>query len=158
MIFLTVGTQLPFDRLVSMVDEYCGRHPGLDVFGQIGEGEYQPRHFESVPMMSLAESRSCFQCADIIISHVGIGSILTARGFGKPILMMARLAQFQEHRDNHQEQTLRHFQRMHQCYPFSDASELERVLDQTRNNFDNGAGLSPYAPENMLQELRRLLV
>ncbi|MFV8818153.1 glycosyltransferase [Haliea sp. E17] len=158
MIFVTVGTQLPFDRMVAMVDEYCDAHAGLEVFAQVGNGaRYIPRNFESVGMLSLAESRRCFEQSDVIISHVGIGSILTALGLGKPILMMARLAELQEHRDNHQEQTLRHFQAFQQCFPFATPDELEDALARTLRAPQDLPPLSPYAPENMLMEIRRLL-
>ncbi len=48
MIFLTVGTQLPFDRLVAAVDAWAARQPGQEVFGQIsdpGPAGYRPKHF-----------------------------------------------------------------------------------------------------------------
>lgn len=42
MIFVTVGTQLPFDRLIEMVDEAA---PELDqeIFAQTGSGKYIPK-------------------------------------------------------------------------------------------------------------------
>jgi len=48
MIFLTVGTQFPFDRLVRAVDSIIDK--GLiseTLFAQIGESSYKPRNFES---------------------------------------------------------------------------------------------------------------
>ena len=35
MIFATVGTQLPFDRLIAAVDRWAGTRPGREVFAQI---------------------------------------------------------------------------------------------------------------------------
>ena len=52
MIFVTVGAQLPFDRLVSVVDEWAGSTGRSDVFGQIARGK-RPRHFESVDFLLL---------------------------------------------------------------------------------------------------------
>ena len=45
MIFVTVGTQLPFDRLVRAVDAWAAEHPQVDVFGQIGPASFRPKHF-----------------------------------------------------------------------------------------------------------------
>ena len=48
MIFLTVGTQFPFDRFVRAVDSAFDE--GLvtgTIFAQIGESSYRPRNFES---------------------------------------------------------------------------------------------------------------
>jgi UDP-N-acetylglucosamine transferase subunit ALG13 len=49
MIFLTVGTQFPFDRLVRAVDEaFDNGAIDEEVFAQIGETSYRPRNFEQV--------------------------------------------------------------------------------------------------------------
>ena len=47
MIFVTVGTQFPFDRLLRTVDDAFDK--GLineEVFAQTGESNYKPRNFE----------------------------------------------------------------------------------------------------------------
>jgi len=36
MIFVTVGAQMAFDRLIRAVDAWAGVHPAVSVFGQIG--------------------------------------------------------------------------------------------------------------------------
>ena len=36
MIFLTVGTQLPFDRLVTVVNEFSIANPEVKIVGQVG--------------------------------------------------------------------------------------------------------------------------
>jgi len=46
MIFATVGTQLPFDRLIEALDAWAGEHPHIEVFAQIGCGNYLPCHME----------------------------------------------------------------------------------------------------------------
>lgn len=156
MIYLTVGTQLPFDRLVELVDRFCATRPELEVFGQIGNGRYRPRHFDHTPLVSPSESRAHFQRADMVIAHVGIGSIFTALELGKPILMMPRLARHGEHRDDHQEQTLRHFSRISLCYPFSTAEELGWAM-QVAGAGEAREALPPYAPDSTLDALRRIL-
>ena len=58
MIFLTVGTQLPFDRLVAAVDDWCAARGESDVFGQIcdpGPDGYRPKHFEWVADLDPAD-------------------------------------------------------------------------------------------------------
>ncbi|GAB3274048.1 glycosyltransferase [Parahaliea aestuarii] len=157
MIFLTVGTQLPFDRLVATVDAYCAAHPGEEVFGQIGDGRYQPENFAAVPFLSATQCRSQFRRAELVIAHVGIGSIFTALEFAKPIVMMARLAQHSEHRDNHQEQTLRYFSRLQHCYPINDADQLADALVQARQHPEQRETVSRFAPETTLNALRKVL-
>ena len=43
MIFVAVGTQLPFDRLIRSVDQWAGRSRH-EVFAQIGPADYVPRN------------------------------------------------------------------------------------------------------------------
>ena len=55
MIFLTGGTQFPFDRLVKAVDETVSNN-GLDeqIYAQIGATSYRPRNFEAVKVLCSA--------------------------------------------------------------------------------------------------------
>ena len=64
MIFLTTGTQLPFDRLVRAVDEWAGgQEPGCEIFAQVLPAEqdpYQPKHFKTVARLSPADYADAF--------------------------------------------------------------------------------------------------
>ena len=101
MILLTVGTQLPFDRLVKAVDEIA---PSLneEIFGQIGKEGYRPKNLEYCEEMAPREFERRLGLARVILSHAGIGTMLTARRIGKPIILFPRQAKFGEHRNDHQ--------------------------------------------------------
>ena len=104
MIFLTLGTQLPFDRLVEALDLLA---PELeeDVFGQIGEGAYNPRHFPCAKFLDPASFADRVASARVIVGHAGIGTILTGMRARKPLILMARRASLKEHRNDHQSAT-----------------------------------------------------
>ena len=85
MIFVTVGTQIPFDRLVRTVDEWAGRTGRADVFAQIGDSRFAPRHLEAVPSLSPDEFEARFAAADVVVAHAGMGTILGALEFGSGI-------------------------------------------------------------------------
>ncbi|WP_296708800.1 glycosyltransferase [Rhodoblastus sp.] len=101
MIFLTVGTQLPFDRLIKLVDDLV---PELDeeVVGQIGFGKYQPKNMHWTSSLTAVEFDKRAAEASVIVSHAGIGSVLTAKRFRKPIVVFPRAATLGEHRNDHQ--------------------------------------------------------
>lgn len=103
MIFLTVGTQFPFDRLVKAVDEAAGSN-GFDeqVFAQIGMSSYHPKHFEAVPSLEKAEFDEYLRSADGVVSHAGIGTITMALDHNKPLLVMPRLAKYDDVVNDHQ--------------------------------------------------------
>jgi UDP-N-acetylglucosamine transferase subunit ALG13 len=107
-IFLTVGTQLPFDRLVRSVDEWSRSHPQVEVYGQIGPSRYRPRHFSYRAFLPPDAYRRRFEDSDIVVSHAGMGTILSAAEFQKPLVVMPRRVDKGEHRNNHQVATSRH--------------------------------------------------
>ena len=93
MIFLTVGTQFPFDRLVKAVDDVFD--DGLideEIFAQIGESSYKPRNFECVNTLDKRRFDRLIQETSGIISHAGVGTITMALDNEKPLLVMPRLA------------------------------------------------------------------
>ena len=103
MIFLTVGTILPFDRLVRAVDEAVGH--GLirdEVFAQIGKTKTVPKHIESTDVLDKDTFGAKVEQASSIISHAGMGSITMALTHNKPLLVMPRLKRFGEHVNDHQ--------------------------------------------------------
>ena len=57
MIFVTVGSQVPFDRLVQCVDEWAGQQalPRNALLAQIGASESLPKHIEWTRRLSSTE-------------------------------------------------------------------------------------------------------
>ena len=98
MIFVTVGTQLPFDRLVRTVDDWAGRTGRDDVFAQIGPSEYVPRHMESAVGLDPAQFRARMEQAEFIVAHAGMGTIINALRMEKTLVVMPRKADLGEHR------------------------------------------------------------
>ena len=107
MIFVTVGTQLPFDRMVREIDEWAGRHPDVEVFAQIGPGTYRPRHMAFADFVPPGRADELMQQASLIVAHAGMGSVLTALQLQRPILIVPRRASLGEHRNEHQLATAR---------------------------------------------------
>ncbi len=111
MIFLTIGTHEPFDRLVRAVDDWYGAAPrGMPLFGQItapGPDGYRPRNFEWVARLDPVAYADRMAAADLIVSHAGMGSIITALHLGKPIVIMPRRGHLNETRNDHQFTTVK---------------------------------------------------
>ena len=109
MIFVTVGSQLPFDRLTTAVDAWAAGQPQIELFGQVGNTDGPPLNFASVATMTPAEYQKRFAEADLIIAHAGMGTIIAALELGKPMLMLPRLGRLKESRNDNQVGTARHF-------------------------------------------------
>ena len=129
-----MGTQEPFDRLVRAVDVWYGHSDRSHVlFGQISEdrrARYEPRNFAWVSRLSPADYAVRIAQADVIVSHAGMGSILTALHHGKPIVIMPRLAHLREHRNDHQLATVKQLGGRPGIHVVEDETQLAEVLDR----------------------------
>lgn len=101
MIFVTVGTTLPFDTLIEAVDNFAAKGAiPLPVVCQIGNGAYVPRnceHFRFQPSVD-----DWIKKASIVICHGGTGTVLALLSMKKNFIAVAnRLGA-----DDHQAQFL----------------------------------------------------
>jgi len=156
MIFLTVGTQVPFDRLVKTVDDFCAENNGLEVIAQIGGGEYKPRRFEFMDQLSITEFDRLFERASLVISHAGMGSILTALSNAKPVLIMPRRADLNEHRNDHQLGTAKQFANKKGCFVFNDLNEL-RSQYEVAKKYSGTECIDKFAPQEMIDKLKSIV-
>lgn len=101
MIFVTIGTQEPFDRLIRAVDDIAPLL-GEPVKAQVLAGSYQPKHLELVPRVTPAEFEALVDEARVIVAHAGIGTIVTGLIHRKPVIVVPRKASLGEHRNEHQ--------------------------------------------------------
>lgn len=113
MIFLTVGTQFPFDRLVRAVDDIVGQGLiGEEIFAQIGKSSYKPRNFEVVISLESNMFAKYMREASSVISHAGMGTIMMALDNHKPLLVMPRLKKYDEVVNDHQVAIARKFEEL----------------------------------------------
>lgn len=131
MIFVTVGTQLAFDRMVRAIDAWAGAaSPKPEVFAQIGPTELVPQHLEHKAFVEPGEFAERAGAADAIVAHAGMGSIITALTFGKPIIIMPRRADLGEQRNDHQLATAARFADRPGVMVARDETELPGLLDR----------------------------
>ncbi len=130
MIFLCVGTQYPFDRLVRVLDDWASGNDSQDVFGQIGRAQYVPRSFPSVDWLDPQAMEDYVSAADVVVSHAGVGIILLCVEQGTPILAVPRLARLGEHVNDHQVGTARELQRAGIIESADRSADITQKLDR----------------------------
>lgn len=128
-IFITVGTDQSFDRMLRVIDAWARENNRRDVFAQVGVGAWKPSYMDSVDFLEPREFKRRFDEASLIISHAGMGTILSALLQGKPILVMPKLASLGEHRNEHQTATARRMMEMGKVNVAFDEAELRAKLD-----------------------------
>ena len=130
MIFVTVGTDQPFDRMVKTIDAWVAERSRTDFFAQIGNGGWEPKSIPFSNLLTPPDFKKRFSEARIIIGHAGMGTILSALYHGKPILVMPKLASLGEHRNEHQLATARRMMSLGNVTVAFDEAELRSKLDQ----------------------------
>ncbi len=130
MILITVGTQGPFERLVKTVDAWAGGAGSERVLAQVGIGGAQYRHVECVEQLSPDGFRTAMTEARVVIAHAGMGTILAALEFEKPLLVMPRRAALGEQRNDHQLATATRFAERGLVTVAYDEHDLAGYLDR----------------------------
>lgn len=156
MIFVTVGSQMPFDRMIRAIDDWAGRKNKKHVFAQIGRTSYRPRYLQWVEYLSPPEFRKIVQPARVLVAHAGMGSIITALELGKPILVMPRRGDLAETRNDHQVATARQFLGLGYVSVAFDEIEMVDKLEQL-DTCPAGPRIGSKASPEILFALRQFL-
>jgi UDP-N-acetylglucosamine transferase subunit ALG13 len=152
-IFVTVGAQMPFDRMVRAVDEWAAARGVNDVFAQIGPTDWRPRHIAWTQFLEAAEFKKKAQEASVLVAHAGMGSILTALEMGRPILVMPRRGDLRETRNDHQVATAKRFLELGRVAVAFDEHEMAGKLDEI-GRLSATERISPYASDGLIAAVR----
>jgi UDP-N-acetylglucosamine transferase subunit ALG13 len=156
MIFVTVGAQMPFDRLVKTIDRWACERGRDDVFAQIGLTDYRPSNIQWTPFLSTEEFKQRYEAAHVVVAHAGTGSIITALQMGKPILIMPRRASLHETRNDHQVATVKQFSRFDSVAVALDETELFTRLDEI-GNLRGQQLIEPFASRELVGAIREFI-
>lgn len=155
-IFVTVGTDLPFNRLVRVVDEWAQASGRTNVFAQIGETDWRPAHISWSKFIQPPEFTKHFSEADVVVAHAGMGTILSALQFEKPILVMPRRARLGEQRNEHQLATARRLSELGKVNVAMDEAELRTMLDRL-DDLRPREKIGAYASPELVTALREFI-
>lgn len=160
MIFLTVGTQDPYDRLVAAVDDWAiSRGRGAEVFGQITDrANYRPASFETTGHLNPEAFQARCREADVIVGHAGMGTIITSMSLGKQLVVMPRRVHLGEQRNDHQWATAHRFRDRAGIHVAMSEVELPEVIDSVLNAaVVSGVSLPPFANARLIRALRKFV-
>ena len=104
MIFVSLGTQdKSFTRLVEKIEEL--KKSGKikeEVVVQLGSTQYKSEYIKCIDFMSMEEFDKYLQNSRYLITHGGVGTILTALKYNKKVIAVPRLSKYNEHVNDHQ--------------------------------------------------------
>ena len=154
MIFVTLGTQdKSFERLLAEVERLMelGKIQE-DVIVQAGTTAYQSEKMKIYDLLPMDEmERLTGQCR-LLITHGGVGSIISGLKHGKTVIAVPRLEKYKEHVNDHQTQIIRNFGSRGHIIGTEGVEELEAALEKA-NAFVPTAYQSN--TENMIDLIKR---
>ncbi len=143
--------------MVKVVDAWAGETGRTDVFAQIGETDWKPQHLAFTPFIEPADFNVRFGQADVIVAHAGMGTILSALQWGKPLIVMPRRASLGEQRNEHQLATAKHLSALGKITVAFDEADLRHHLDHL-DALAVKARVGPYASESLTQAIREFIL
>lgn len=139
MIFVILGTQkFQLNRLLQEMDELVGSgRISEEVFAQTGHSDYQPKHYSFVDFLDKPEFEKKIKESSLVITHSGVGSIITAIQSQKPVIVYPRLVKYNEHVDDHQLEIAEAFKKKNFVLCCDEKEDLEDLIAEAKtHSFD----------------------
>jgi len=148
----------PFDRLIRSMDEWALRNPNKNIYAQIGDGEFMPKHMPYTRMVAPSRFREIYDEATMIVAHAGMGSVISAAEIGKPIVLLPRVAAWKEHTTDHQLHTAEWLKSKSGVFVASSEDDLDRQIGRATKCLMNEERLQTTAPPEFVSRLREVIM
>ncbi len=136
MIFIAVGTQkFQLNRLLKQIDRLIGtKKISEKVFAQIGNSDYKPVNYEYTDFLNKEEFDKYIGECDVLITHSGVGTIISGLNQKKPVIVYPRLAKYNEHVDDHQLQIAESFSMQNLVLLCGEKDDLNKLIQKARSH------------------------
>ena len=134
MILVTLGTQdKTFVRLLDEIDMLINKGIIQDkVIVQAGFTKYSSDNMEIFDLIPQDEFNNLMSKADLVITHGGVGNIISALEKNKKVIAVPRLAKYGEHINDHQTQIIAKFNDLGYIIGLQDVDELDRAIKEVK--------------------------
>lgn len=135
MILVTLGTQdKSFVRLLKEVDRQIELGNIKDkVVVQAGFTKYSSPNMEIFDLIDRDKFNDLMSECSLLITHGGVGSILTGLKNNKKVIAVPRLSKYDEHVNDHQIQIIERFSEMGHILSLFEDENLEDKLKEVKN-------------------------
>lgn len=130
MILVMLGTQNnSFERLLKKMDELIEKKV-IDekVIVQSGYTNYESKNMRIFDLIPQEELEKFQEQADLIITHGGVGSIVSSIKKGKKVIAVPRLHRYHEHVNDHQKQIVEAFDKKGYIIGIQRIDELRKAI------------------------------
>ncbi len=141
MVLVMLGTQNnSFHRLLEEIDRLIeNKVINEEVIVQKGYTKYESKNMKTIDFISRDELENLEKQASYIITHGGVGSIVSSLEKGKKVIAVPRLHKYSEHVNDHQKEIIKKFNENKNIIGIQSVEELEdavkRVSEFKPNQF-----------------------
>jgi len=134
MIFVTLGTQdKPFTRLLEAVENQIKKGNIKEkVIVQAGQTKYDSKYMEVYDLLSQNDFEKYIKDCSLLITHGGVGNILTGLNYNKKIIAAPRLFKYGEHANDHQVEIIDEFSCKGYIMKLETFSKLDKVIEDSK--------------------------
>lgn len=134
MILVMLGTQNnSFHRLLEEIDKLVKK--GIindEIIVQAGYTKYNSKNMKILGLMPKEELEKYQEKADLIITHGGVGSIISSIEKGKKVIAIPRLHEYQEHVNDHQIEIVEKYSNENLIIGCKQVSDLEKAIKKVK--------------------------
>lgn len=134
MIFIVLGTQkFQLNRLLKLLDGLVEKGQICDdVYAQIGNSTYIPKHYKYVRFLNKKDFEQKMEECEIVVSHSGVGTIISGLKHEKPVIVFPRLEKYGEHVDDHQLEIGESFSKNNLVFLCGENDDLLELIKKSR--------------------------
>lgn len=134
MILVTLGTQdKPFTRLLDAIQKEIEKGNIKDkVVVQAGCTKYESDDMEIFDLIPMEDFDKLMGECDLLITHGGVGSIITGLKNNKKVIAVPRLAEYGEHINDHQKQIIEKMSYAGNIIGVDDLDKLDEALKKVK--------------------------
>ena len=134
MILVTLGTQdKEFTKIIKKIDELIDKKLiKEEVIVQAGCTKYRSDNFKVLDLLPQEEFDALVENCTMLITHGGVGSILTGLKKNKTVIAIPRLKKYNEHESDHQLEIVNEFNKLGYIIGIKDVDELEHALKKAK--------------------------
>ena len=134
MIFVTLGTQdKVFDRLLKAIDKEIDKGNIKEkVIVQSGFTKYKSANMEIHDLFDKEDFDKNIKSCNLLITHGGVGSILTGLKNDKVVIACPRLSKYNEHMNDHQVQIISKFSNEGLLLAYNENDDLNEILKKSK--------------------------
>ena len=153
MILVTLGTQdKSFVRLLDAIQKQIDLGNINDrVVVQAGCTKYKSNNMEIFDLIPMDDFDALMNECDLLITHGGVGSIISGLKRGKKVIAAARLKKYKEHINDHQLQIIDNFSSNGYLLKLDDFDKLGELIKKSKK-------FKPKTYESNVEEFRKKMV